>query len=84
MAAIFFQKLHESTEEASGTAAESSSRALGSSLHAKAFLEENFTQVAERVGFADPFHFSRVFKRMHGIAPAAFQRMHKRTAAGNG
>ena len=39
-------------------------------------------QVAERAGFDDPFHFSRVFKRMQGISPAAFQRMHKRTAAG--
>jgi AraC-like DNA-binding protein len=39
-------------------------------------------QVAERAGFEDPFHFSRVFKRIQGISPAAFQRMHKRTAAG--
>jgi AraC-like DNA-binding protein len=136
---IFFQKLHESTEEERGTAAEISSRALGSFLHAKSFLEENFTrltraedashelgmapetlcrlfhrfsddspyqlllklrvnlavdlllgtdllvkQVAERAGFDDPLHFSRVFKRMQGISPAGFQRMHKRTATGQG
>ncbi len=134
---IFFQKLHESTEDARGTEAETSSRALGSFLHAKSFVEENFSrltraedashelgmapetlcrlfhrfsddspyqlllklrvnlavdlllgtdllvkQVAERAGFDDPFHFSRVFKRMQGISPAAFQRMHKRKAAG--
>jgi AraC family transcriptional regulator len=134
---IFFQKLHESTEEARGAAAVTSSRALGSFLHAKSFLEENFArltraedasrelgmapetlcrlfqrfsddspyqlllklrvnlavdlllgtdllvkQIAERVGFDDPFHFSRVFRRMQGISPAAFQRMHKRMAEG--
>ena len=120
---IFFQKLHESTEEAGGSGAESSSRALASFLHAKSFLEENFTrlaraedashelgmapetlcrlfrrfsgdspyqrllklrvnsainllirtdllvkQVAERVGFDDPFHFSRVFKNPGDLA----------------
>jgi AraC family transcriptional regulator len=133
---IFFRKLHESTEEARGSGAEVS-RALRSFLHAKAFIEENFTrltrvedasrelgmapetlcrlfhrfstdspyqllltlrmnlavdlllgtdllikQVAERAGFDDPFHFSRVFKRTQGISPAAFQHMYKPTAAG--
>ena len=135
---IFFQKLHELTEAARGSAAELSSRALGSFLHAKSFLEQNFTrltraedashelhmapetlcrlfhrfsddspyqlllklrvnlavdllvgtdllvkQVAERAGFDDPFHFSRVFKRIQGISPAAFQRMHRRTVPGS-
>lgn len=27
-------------------------------------------EVAQRLGFDDPLHFSRVFKRVHGIAPA--------------
>lgn len=31
-------------------------------------------EVSERVGFADPFHFSRVFKSVHGIAPRDFLR----------
>jgi AraC family transcriptional regulator len=134
---ILFQKLNESTELACSSAVESSSRALGTFLHAKSFLEENFArlariedasrelgmapetlcrlfqrfsadtpyqlllkkrvnlavdlllgtdllvkQVAERAGFDDPFHFSRVFKRVQGLSPAAFQRMHKRTALG--
>ena len=36
-------------------------------------------QVAERAGFDDPFHFSRVFKRrINGMSPAAFQRLHRR------
>lgn len=26
-------------------------------------------EVAERVGFTDPYHFSRVFKSVHGVAP---------------
>jgi AraC-like DNA-binding protein len=36
-------------------------------------------QVAERAGFDDPFHFSRVFKRrLNGMSPVAFQRLHRR------
>jgi AraC-like DNA-binding protein len=29
-------------------------------------------EVAEAVGFTDPYHFSRVFKRVYGIPPEAF------------
>lgn len=29
-------------------------------------------QVAEEIGFADPYHFSRVFKRVYGIPPETF------------
>lgn len=43
---------------------------LGTSLLVK--------QVAEQVGFDDPFHFSRVFKKLQGVAPAAFQKLHRR------
>jgi AraC-like DNA-binding protein len=28
-------------------------------------------EVAQRVGFADPYHFSRAFKAVHGVAPRA-------------
>jgi AraC-like DNA-binding protein len=31
-------------------------------------------EAALRVGFADPFHFSRCFKSMHGVAPSELQR----------
>jgi AraC-like DNA-binding protein len=30
-------------------------------------------EVAAHVGFSDPYHFSRVFKKHHGIPPARFQ-----------
>jgi AraC-like DNA-binding protein len=32
-------------------------------------------QVGEELGFADPFHFSRVFKGVLGLSPDAFRRM---------
>lgn len=31
-------------------------------------------EVAQRVGFADPYHFSRVFKAVHGVSPKALLR----------
>lgn len=35
-------------------------------------------EVADRVGFADPYHFSRCFKKVHRVAPKEFQRSLKR------
>lgn len=35
-------------------------------------------QVAERMGFDDAFHFSRTFKRVHGIAPQPFMEFSRR------
>ena len=32
-------------------------------------------QVAERAGFGDPFHFSRAFKNVFGVAPDIFRRL---------
>lgn len=34
-------------------------------------------EVAARAGYADPYHFSRVFKAVHGISPAHFLRLYK-------
>jgi AraC-like DNA-binding protein len=31
-------------------------------------------EVAVRLGYSDPFHFSRVFKRVYGISPETFVR----------
>jgi AraC-like DNA-binding protein len=33
-------------------------------------------QVAERAGFADPFHFSRAFKSVFGLSPDRFRKLH--------
>ncbi len=35
-------------------------------------------EVADRLGFSDAFHFSRVFKRVYGVSPSMFLR-HSRT-----
>ena len=35
-------------------------------------------EAAEAVGFADPYHFSRVFKRVYGIPPKTFTRTARR------
>jgi AraC-like DNA-binding protein len=43
---------------------------LGTSLQAK--------EVGYRLGFSDPFHFSRVFKRLQGHSPAHFRRLRER------
>jgi AraC-like DNA-binding protein len=29
-------------------------------------------QVADAVGFADPYHFSKIFKKVHGVSPRTF------------
>lgn len=34
----------------------------------------NVKQAGAAVGFDDPYHFSRVFKRVHGLAPGRFRR----------
>lgn len=39
---------------------------------------ESIDQIAERVGFHDRFHFSRMFREHLGIPPAAYRRMHSR------
>ncbi len=36
-------------------------------------------EVSYRLGFSDPFHFSRVFKRLQGTSPSNFRRLRGRT-----
>ncbi len=38
-------------------------------------------EAAQRVGFADPYHFSRVFKAVHGVAPRELRGYGKPTEA---
>ena len=39
-------------------------------------------QVAKTMGFADPYHFSRVFKKIYGVSPQAFiQSVQRRSAS---
>jgi AraC-like DNA-binding protein len=38
-------------------------------------------QVAEEVGFEDPYHFSKAFKRVYGASPAAFRQRGRHAAA---
>ena len=33
-------------------------------------------QVASQLGFSDPFHFSRAFKKIFGLSPEDFRRLH--------
>jgi AraC-like DNA-binding protein len=43
--------------------------------HAAELIARNNLSVksaAAEVGFEDPYHFSRVFKRVHGVAPSRF------------
>ena len=59
--------------------------------HAAEFLirhDASVQSAAYALGYTDPFHFSRVFKRVHGLSPTAFVRRHEdsagRGAAGRG
>jgi AraC-like DNA-binding protein len=48
------------------------------------YLVENgglVKEVAQRVGFEDPYHFSRAFKAVHGVAPRALLRYAPRAAS---
>lgn len=44
--------------------------------------ELSHERIAEHCGFADTFHFSKVFKRRTGTAPRAYRQLHRREAAG--
>jgi AraC-like DNA-binding protein len=43
-----------------------------------AHTDEVVEVIAERVGYADVTHFIRVFRREHGVTPAAFRNRHRR------
>ena len=46
---------------------------------AKRLLRESdayIYQIADRVGFKCPCYFSKVFKRLEGVSPKAYRRLH--------
>lgn len=44
--------------------------------------EERVEEVAAKVGYADVTHFIRLFRRTHGVTPAAWRAAHRRPASG--
>ncbi|MRG90365.1 helix-turn-helix domain-containing protein [Polyangium spumosum] len=44
--------------------------------------DERIDIIAERVGYADPTHFIRMFRRARGMTPAAFRAAHRRVTSG--
>lgn len=40
------------------------------------YSDERVDIIAERVGYADPTHFTRLFRRAEGMTPAAWRRQH--------
>ncbi|MGP3533738.1 AraC family transcriptional regulator [Microbacterium sp. RD1] len=39
--------------------------------------DRTVAQIAEDVGYDDPFYFSRIFRKTHGVAPLEYRRQHK-------
>lgn len=37
----------------------------------------NITEIADRIGYTDPFYFSRQFRRVHGTSPSDYRRLRK-------
>jgi len=35
------------------------------------------SEVADDLGFSDPFHFSRTFKRVFGVSPSSFMALQR-------
>lgn len=46
--------------------------------------DERVDVVGERVGYLDPSHFSRVFRRTHGVSPTDFRRTRGTPSSGRG
>jgi AraC-like DNA-binding protein len=42
---------------------------------------DTIKQVADTLGFSDPFHFSRVFKSVLGVSPSRFAQLGRRAAS---
>ena len=42
-------------------------------------MVEDLTEVAEMVGFANPFYFTQRFRRRHGLSPSAYRERYRRS-----
>lgn len=53
-------------------------RRLDASAHWLAATDRTVEDIAESAGFADRFHFSRLFKKAFGLPPVAYRKLHLR------
>lgn len=69
-------RFHEVFVAAVGVAPATWVRRLRIDLAKEALLagEEALPEIAARVGFADPYHFARVFRQVEGISPGRWRR----------
>jgi AraC-like DNA-binding protein len=42
------------------------------------FTDHSVKEIAVDVGFSDPFYFSRMFKKLMGVAPTVYKKQHTR------
>lgn len=81
---VYFRKLFQSVYRISPAKYIINSRIT----YARGMLEENpkikVSELAEKVGYCDPFYFSRVFRRLTGVSPQKYQMMflHQKTTGG--
>lgn len=72
---VYFRKLFQSVYQTTPSSYIINSRIT----YARSILEEDpqikVAELAELVGYEDPFYFSRIFKRLVGIAPQKYQAM---------
>lgn len=81
---VYFRKLFQSVYHTSPTKYIINSRIT----YARGVLEENpqikVSELAEKVGYPDPFYFSRVFRSLTGISPQKYQAMCQRLKVEDG
>ncbi len=41
--------------------------------------DDSLKQIAQKLGYSDPAHFTRAFRRWNGVSPSAFRRLHADT-----
>ena len=51
-----------------------SERRIAAATHRLAFTTESIDQIADRLGFANRYHFTRMFTKRMGTSPAAYRK----------